>query len=46
MIDILKAELKELESLHESEITGEQQKRLDELARELELEELFDLYNA
>jgi hypothetical protein len=46
MIDILKAELKELESLHESEITPMQQERLNELARELELEELFDLYNA
>ena len=42
----LKDELKELENLHESEMTNDQQKRLKELLREIETDELFDLYNA
>lgn len=35
--DSMVAELEELEGLHESEITEQQQKRLNELANEIEL---------
>ena len=46
-VEMMKEEISNLESLHESEITKEQQERLNYLAKELELvKEVFDLYNA
>ena len=45
-LETMKDELLDLESLHESEITEEQQERLNYLANEIELHNsLIDLYN-
>lgn len=41
-MEYILAELKELENLHESEITEEQQNRLNYLANELEIYNVFN----
>jgi len=46
-LESMKDEILDLEELHESEISDAQQRRIDELANEIEiLQKRFDLYNA